>query len=339
MDPLTEPYPEARYQKSMDFEEPDSRRVPPELAGQRLDRVLAELFPEYSRTRLQQWLKAGHLHVDGMSPAPRTPVGGGEVVMLDPGIARAVDPTEQARAEDVPFEIVYEDAAVIVVDKPAGLVVHPAAGHRGGTLQNGLLHHDPALGAIPRAGIVHRLDKDTTGLMVVARTLTAHHRLVTQLHDRGVLREYQAIVNGVPIAGDTIDAPIGRHPRDRQRQAVIRDGKSAVTHYRVEEKFRAHAHLRVRLDTGRTHQIRVHMAHAGLPLVGDPVYGGRQRLPRQPSEALKAAFAALRRQALHAARLEFSHPESGDWVGWQTDPPADFRAVLDALRDDLKHHA
>ncbi len=318
----------------MDFEEPDTRRIPEEQAGQRLDRVLAELFPEYSRTRLQQWLKAGHLHVDGMSPAPRTPVGGGEVVMLDPGIARAVDPTHEAMAEEVPFEIVHEDEALLIVNKPTGLVVHPAAGHHGGTLQNGLLYHDPALAAVPRAGIVHRLDKDTTGLMVVARTLSAHHRLVAQLHDRGILREYQAIVNGVPIAGDTIEAPIGRHPRDRQRQAVVRDGKSAVTHYRIREKFRAHAHLNVRLDTGRTHQIRVHMAHAGLPLVGDPMYGGRRQLPRQPHPDLQAALAGLRRQALHAARLEFSHPESGEWLGWQVDPPADFEAVLTALRVD-----
>jgi 23S rRNA pseudouridine1911/1915/1917 synthase len=326
--------------EAMEFEEPDSRRIPHDLAGQRLDRVLAELFPEYSRTRLQQWLKAGHLHVDGMSPAPRTPVGGGEMVMLDPGIARAVDPTQDAEAEeDVSFEIVHEDGALIIVNKPAGLVVHPAAGHRGGTLQNGLLHHDPGLAAVPRAGIVHRLDKDTTGLMVVARNLTAHHRLVTQLHDRGVLREYQAVINGVPIAGDTIDAPIGRHARERQRQAVVRDGKTAVTHFRVEEKFRAHAHLRVRLDTGRTHQIRVHMAHVGMPIVGDPVYGGRQRLPKQPSETLKAAFAGMRRQALHAARLEFSHPDSGEWMGWDAPPPADFRALLEALRTDLRDHA
>ena len=322
----------------MDFEEPDTRRVPEELAGQRLDRVLAVLFPEYSRTRLQQWLKAGHLHVDGMSPAPRTPVGGGEVVMLDPGIARRVDPTHEAVAEEVAFEIVYEDDALIVVNKPAGLVVHPAAGHHGGTLQNGLLHHDPELAAVPRAGIVHRLDKDTTGLMVVARTLSAHHRLVTQLHDRGVLREYLAIVNGVPIAGGTIDAPIGRHPRDRQRQAVVRDGKPAVTHYRVIEKFRAHAYLRCRLDSGRTHQIRVHMAHAGLPLVGDPMYGGRRRLPRQPHPDLERALTGLGRQALHAARLEFAHPESGEWLGWEVEPPADFRAVLEALRADRDAH-
>lgn len=322
----------------MDFEEPDTRRIPEALAGQRLDRVLAELFPEYSRTRLQQWLKAGHLHVDGMSPAPRTPVGGGEVVMLDPGIARAVDPTNDAVAEEVAFGIVHEDETIIIVNKPAGLVVHPAAGHHGGTLQNGLLHHDPALAAIPRAGIVHRLDKDTTGLMVVARTLSAHHRLVAQLHDRGILREYRAIVNGVPIAGDTVEAPIGRHPRDRQRQAVVRDGKSAVTHYRVREKFRAHAHLSVRLDTGRTHQIRVHMAHVGLPLVGDPMYGGRRQLPRQPHPDLQDALARLQRQALHAARLEFSHPESGEWLGWQADPPADFEAVLAALRVDRDAH-
>lgn len=325
---------------SAEAEEPDIRRIPRARAGERLDRALAELFPEYSRTRLQEWLKAGHLQVDGMSPAPRTRVAGGESVMLDSGIAEVVDPTLDAGPEDVAFEIVHADEAILVVNKPAGLVVHPAAGHRGGTLQNGLLHYDARLGAVPRAGIVHRLDKDTTGLMVVARTLAAHNRLVMQLHDRAVVREYHAIVAGVPVAGDTIDAPIGRHPRDRQRQAVVRNGgKSAVTHYRVERKYRAHAHVRVRLDTGRTHQIRVHMAHAGLPLVGDPMYGGRPRPPRGPHPALQEALQGLRRQALHAARLELAHPESGAWMTWEVPLPADFRAVLDGLEADLEAHA
>jgi len=320
-------------------EEPEIRRIPRSRAGQRLDRALADLFPEYSRTRLQDWLKAGHLHVDGMSPAPRTRVEGGESVILDAGIARAVDPTLDAGPEAIDFDIVHEDDAIIIVNKPAGLVVHPAAGHRGGTLQNGLLHYDPSLGAVPRAGIVHRLDKDTTGLMVVARTLAAHNRLVMQLHDRAILREYHAIVVGVPVAGDTIDAPIGRHPRDRQRQAVVRQGgKSAVTHFRVERKYRAHAHVRCRLESGRTHQIRVHMAHAGLPLVGDPMYGGRQRLPKSPDARLQEALRAMRRQALHAARLELAHPENGDWVGWDAPLPDDFRAVLDALEADLEAH-
>lgn len=323
---------------SAETDEPDIRRIPRARAGERLDRALAELFPEYSRTRLQEWLKAGHLQVDGMSPAPRTRVAGGESVMLDAGIAEVVDPTLDAGPEAVDFAIVHEDDAILVVNKPAGLVVHPAAGHRGGTLQNGLLHHDARLGAVPRAGIVHRLDKDTTGLMVVARTLAAHNRLVMQLHDRAVVREYRAIVAGVPVAGDTIDAPIGRHPRDRQRQAVVRDGKTAVTHYRVERKYRAHAHVRLRLDTGRTHQIRVHMAHAGLPLVGDPMYGGRPRLPRSPHPALQQALQGMRRQALHAARLELAHPESGAWMTWEAPLPADFQALLDGLEADLAVH-
>jgi len=318
-------------------EEPDIRRIPRSLAGTRLDRAIADLFPEYSRTRLQEWLKAGHLQVDGMSPAPRTRVAGGESVVLDAGVAEIVDPTLDAAAEDVAFDIVHEDESIIVVNKPAGLVVHPAAGHRGGTLQNGLLHYDAALGAVPRAGIVHRLDKDTTGLMVVARTLAAHNRLVMQLHDRAILREYHAIVAGVPVAGDTIDAPIGRHPRDRQRQAVVKSGgKPAVTHYRVERKFRAHAHIRCRLESGRTHQIRVHMAHVGLPLVGDPMYGGRPRWPKSPHPRLQEALQNMRRQALHAARLEFAHPETGDWVGWNAPLPDDFQGVLDALEADLE---
>jgi len=319
----------------MENSEPDIRRIPRTAAGTRLDRALAQLFPEYSRTRLQEWLKAGHLQVDGTSPAPRTPVVGGEAVMLDAGIAQRPDPTLDARPEAIDFAIVHEDEDIIVVNKPAGLVVHPAAGHHAGTLQNGLLHHDAALEAVPRAGIVHRLDKDTTGLMVVARTLAAHNRLVTQLHDRAVLREYHAVVVGVPVAGATIDAPIGRHPHDRQRQAVVRDGKPAVTHYRIERKYRAHTHLRVRLETGRTHQIRVHMAHAGMPLVGDPMYGGRPRMPKQPHEAMRAAIAGMRRQALHAGRLELSHPGTGQWVGWDAPLPDDFETLLAGLQTDL----
>jgi 23S rRNA pseudouridine1911/1915/1917 synthase len=320
-------------------QEPDIRRIPRAQAGQRLDRALAELFPEYSRTRLQDWLKAGHLQVEGMSPAPRTRVAGGESVLLDASIATAPDPTVDATPQAVDFRIVHADEAIFVVDKPAGLVVHPAAGHRGGTLQNGLLHYDPALAAVPRAGIVHRLDKDTTGLMVIARTLAAHNRLVTQLHDRAILREYQAIVAGVPVAGGTIDAPIGRHPRDRQRQAVVRSGgKSAITHYRVERKYRAHAHARCRLESGRTHQIRVHLAHAGLPIVGDPMYGGRPRWPKKPAPALRRALEAMRRQALHAGRLELAHPEDGRWLAWEAPLPDDFQAVLDGLAADLDAH-
>ncbi len=321
----------------MDESEPDIRRIPETAAGTRLDRALAELFPEYSRTRLQEWLKAGHLQVDGTSPAPRMAVTGGEAVILEAGIAERADPTQDALPEAVAFEIIHEDDDLIIVNKPTGLVVHPAAGHHGGTLQNGLLHHDPKLAAVPRAGIVHRLDKDTTGLMVVARTLSAHHHLVDQLHDRAIVREYQAVVTGVPVAGDTIDAPIGRHPRDRQRQAVTPDGKSAITHFRVMKKFRAHAHIRVRLESGRTHQIRVHMNHIGLPIVGDPMYGGRPRLPKQPHPRLQSALAALHRQALHAGRLELLHPGSGEWVRYDAPVPADFAEVLAGLQADLDH--
>lgn len=319
----------------METTEPDIRRIPQSAAGSRLDRALAQLFPEYSRTRLQEWLKAGHLQVDGSSPAPRTPVSGGEAVALDAGIAERPDPTLNAEAESVAFTVIYEDDDIMVVDKPAGLVVHPAAGHHHGTLQNGLLYYDARLEAVPRAGIVHRLDKDTTGLMVIARNLAAHNRLVAQLHDRAVVREYQAIVAGVPVAGNTIDAPIARHPHDRQRQAVVSGGKPAVTHFRVERKFRVHSHLRVRLETGRTHQIRVHMQHVGLPLVGDPAYGGRPRLPKQPHPDLQRAIADLRRQALHAGSLALSHPASGEWMSWETPLPDDMDAVLKGLQADL----
>lgn len=323
----------------MDLDEPDIRRIPHDQAGERLDRALARVFPEYSRTRLQQWLKAGHLQVDGMSPAPRSAVIGGESAILDPGVAEAVDPTRDAGPEPVAFDIVHEDDAIIVVDKPADLVVHPAAGHRGGTLQNGLLYYDPSLAALPRAGIVHRLDKDTTGLMVVARTLAAHNRLVAQLEERAIVRDYRAVVVGVPVAGGSIDHPVGRHPRDRQRQAVVRaGGRPAVTHYRVVRKYRAHTDVRVRLETGRTHQIRVHMSHAGLPLVGDPLYGGRPRLPPAPDPELRAALQSMRRQALHAECLELAHPEDGGWRTWRAPLPPDLRALLDALKADLAAH-
>lgn len=209
----------------------------------------------------------------------------------------------------------------MVIDKPAGLVVHPGAGNREGTLQNALLHHDPQLAELPRSGIVHRLDKDTSGLMVVARSLAAHTALVAQLQARSVRREYLALVNGCPVAGGTVEAPIGRHPRDRKRMAVVERGRPATTHYRVEERLAAHTLLRCFLETGRTHQIRVHMAHAGYPLVGDPVYGGRLRLPPRATEAQRQALRAFQRQALHAARLALDHPESGERLSWEAPCP------------------
>ncbi|TCK17345.1 ribosomal large subunit pseudouridine synthase D [Thiogranum longum] len=302
--------------------------IPEQAAGRRLDQVLAELFSRYSRSRLQQWTKQGHVLLDGKPATVRQRVLGGEAVEV-----RAELQEEGAvEAENIELDIVYQDEQVMVINKPAGLVVHPAAGNRAGTLQNALLYLDPALATVPRAGIVHRLDKDTSGLMVVARTLEAHTSLVGQLQARSVGREYLALVHTVLTAGGTVDAPIGRHPKDRLRMAVVESGKPAVSHYRVLERFTAHTLVQVRLETGRTHQIRVHMAHIHCPLVGDPVYGGRLRIPRGASERLREALQHFRRQALHARRLAFVHPQSGETVSWEVEPPEDFAVLLDVVR-------
>lgn len=304
--------------------------LPEEAAGQRLDAVLARVFPEFSRSQLTQWLKEGALRVDGAQPRPRTPVRGGERVELDAPEA----PILEAQPEPIALDIVFEDAAVVVLNKPAGLVVHPAAGHRGGTLVNALLHHSPEFARLPRAGIVHRLDKDTTGLMVVARTPAAQTALVRQLQARSVHRQYCALVRGRVISGGRIDQPLGRHPVDRKRQAVTGSGRPAVTHYRVAERLPAHALLQVYLETGRTHQIRVHMAHIRHPIVGDPIYGGRPHPVKGMGEAARGALAAFRRQALHAARLEFAHPDDGQSCRFEAPLPEDFEALLGALRED-----
>ncbi|HZP67263.1 MAG TPA: 23S rRNA pseudouridine(1911/1915/1917) synthase RluD [Rudaea sp.] len=309
-----------------------SARVPTAAAGRRLDQVLAELFPEFSRSRLASWIKSGDVLVDGQTAQPRQPVRGTELVTL------AATPTEQVplAPESIALDIRYEDADVLVVNKPAGLVVHPGAGQPAGTLQNALLHHDPALANVPRAGIVHRLDKDTSGVMVVARSLRAHAALVDALQARDVHRQYEAVVYGAMIAGGRVDAPIGRHPRDRLRQAVVEEpaGKPAVTHYRVRERFRAHTHIECRLETGRTHQIRVHMAHVKHPLVGDGAYGGGLKLPKGATSELADALRAFKRQALHAEKLEFAHPVSGKTISVTAERPADLEALLIALRAD-----
>lgn len=307
-----------------------SREIPDGLAGQRLDQALAEVFSEYSRARLQEWIRGGQVRVNGEQWRVRDKVRGGEQVDID----AVVEPREQWRPEAIPLHVVYEDDALLVIDKPAGLVVHPAAGNRAGTLLNALLHHAPELAHVPRAGIVHRLDKDTSGLMVVARTLTAQKELVAQLQHRSVTREYQCVVVGVLTAGGTVEAPVGRHPVQRKRMAVVAGGKPAVTHYRVVERFRAHTHLRVRLETGRTHQIRVHMAHLRHPLVGDPVYGGRLKLPAGATEHLADCLRGFKRQALHAARLSLVHPLDGRTMAWDSSLPADMTELLAALRED-----
>ena len=316
---------------------PDARHalVPATAAGRRLDAVLAELFPEYSRSRLSAWIKAGQVTVDGAPARPRDPVHGGETIVLD-----AVEEVQtHAVAEDIPLDVLYEDEHVFVLDKPAGLVVHPGAGNPAGTLVNALLHRDPALDKLPRAGIVHRLDKDTSGVMVVARTLQAHTALVAQLSAREVHRQYLAIVVGALVSGGTADAALDRHPRDRLRMAVREDGKDAVTHYRLRERFRAHTALECRLETGRTHQIRVHMAHLKHPIVGDPLYGGSLRLPKGASEDLIAALRGFKRQALHAEVLAFAHPVTGEAIRCEAPVPADMQALMALLREDAAAHA
>ena len=309
---------------------PRQARIPEAAAGRRFDAVLAELFPEYSRSRLSAWIKAGDVLLDGAPARPRDLVRGGEAVSLN------AEPEDQtlAEPEDIPLDILYEDSAVVVLDKPAGLVVHPGAGNPTGTLVNGLLYRDPRLAALPRAGIVHRLDKDTSGVMVVARTLQAHAALVAQLSARDVHRQYLAVVVGALVSGGTADAAIDRHPRDRIRMAVREDGKDAVTHFRLRERFHAHTLLECRLETGRTHQIRVHMAHLRHAIVGDPLYGGPLRLPRGASDELVATLRGFKRQALHAETLEFVHPASGEPVRVAAPVPADLQALLKALRAD-----
>jgi 23S rRNA pseudouridine1911/1915/1917 synthase len=307
-------------------------RIPDELAGQRLDQALARMFPDYSRSRLKSWLLDGSVLIDGAARRPRDPVQGGESVVLNV----TADVAVRAEPEPMALDVVFEDDDLLVVNKPAGLVVHPGAGNASGTLMNGLLAHAPQLETLPRAGIVHRLDKDTSGLMLVAKSLPAHTALVRELAERAISRQYLAICNGVLTGGGTIDAPIERHPVDRTRMAVRDGGRSAVTHYTVVERFRAHTLVRVVLETGRTHQIRVHFAYRRHPLVGDPVYGGRLALPAGASEALREVLRTFRRQALHAARLELKHPVSGEALAFDVPPPLDFLALLRNLREDVR---
>ncbi|NOQ94926.1 MAG: 23S rRNA pseudouridine(1911/1915/1917) synthase RluD [Methylophaga sp.] len=304
-----------------------------ESAGLRLDQALAQLFSDYSRGQITKWIKAGDVLVNDKVLRPRDAVMGGEHIVITAQI-EVVDETWIAEA--ISLNIIYEDDDVIILNKPAGMVVHPGAGNHDGTLVNALLHHCPQLEGIPRAGIVHRIDKATTGLLMIAKTLIAHNSLVTQLQERTVLREYQAIVMGVMTAGGTVDEPVGRHPVDRKKMTVIGSGKQAVTHYRVEQRFRTHTHIRCKLETGRTHQIRVHMAHIRYPLLGDPAYGGRIRLPKGASETTIEVLQGFRRQALHAGLLGFIHPGTGEEVSWRVDIPEDMQNVLDVLAKDLR---
>ena len=306
--------------------------IPLERAGQRFDQVLAELLPEYSRTRLKAWIEGGQVQVKGRQMRPKDAVLGGEQVQVTP----LFEADTRVQAEPIQLDVVYEDKHVLVVNKPAGLVVHPGAGNPDGTLQNALLHYDPKLAVLPRAGIVHRIDKDTSGLLVVARTLEAHTALTEMIEAHDVQRHYEAICVGVMTAGGTIDKPIDRHPTDRVKMAIRSSGREAVTHYRVITRFRVHTHVRVQLETGRTHQIRVHLAHAGYPLVGDAVYGKRLVIPKGSSSSFDAVLRGFNRQALHAAKLEFMHPVTGKPMSCEAPLPADMKQLLKALAVDLK---
>ncbi len=309
--------------------------IPEESDGLRLDQALAQLFPDFSRGQLSKWIKAGDVLLNDAVPKPRDKVRGGDDVVIN---AELQIQDETWQAEKIALDIVYEDEHVLILNKPAGMVVHPGAGNHQGTLVNALLSHAPGLVHIPRAGIVHRLDKNTTGLLMVAKTLQAHNSLISQLQDRSVLREYQAIVTGVLTAGGTVDEPIGRHHIDRKRMTVNESGKPSVTHYRVEQRFRAHTHIRCKLETGRTHQIRVHMAFIRHPLIGDPVYGGRFKMPKGLTETAREQLQSFRRQALHAGLLGFEHPESGEMVSWQVPIPDDMQHLLAILQKDLQHN-
>lgn len=309
--------------------------IPEALSGQRLDVVLAELMPDYSRSRLKQWLLEGQILLDGRSVPPKTKVYSEQQLVLN---VKSADVEDEDVAEDIPLDIVYEDESLLIINKPAGLVVHPAAGNRCGTLQNALLFYDRNLAEVPRAGIVHRLDKDTSGLMVVARTLIAHKYLVEQIQQREVHREYQTVVHGVMTGGGTVDEPIGRHARDRIRMTVREDGRPSVTHYRVLERYRQHTHLHVKLETGRTHQIRVHMQHLRHPVVGDPVYAGRSRLPPAATPGFLEVLKNFNRQALHAWRLGLQHPETGELMQWEAPLPEDMQQLVEAMKEDLAQH-
>lgn len=301
--------------------------VPDSLGGKRFDQVVHTLWPEFSRGRLQKWIRSGELTLDAAEAAPKAKVRAGQAVELK----ATLRPEQDWSAQPLPLNIVHEDEHIIIVNKPADLVVHPAPGHADHTLVNALVHHESSLSHLPRAGIVHRIDKDTTGLLVVAKTLPAHAKLVDAMQARHIKREYFALVWGQVTGSGSVDKPIGRHPHNRVKMAVVKGGKPAVTHYQISKRFAQQTLLAVQLETGRTHQIRVHLAHLGLPIVGDPVYGGRNRIPAGSDSELTALFEQFTRQALHAAKLSLEHPISGDSLSFEAPLPADFQALLDAL--------
>ena len=306
--------------------------VPEDLSGNRLDQIAARLFPDYSRAKLQGWIRSGALLVNDKRFKPKDRLKTGDILRVEAELVA----TEAWSAEAIPLDIVFEDEHLLVVNKPANLVVHPAAGNRTGTLLNGLLHRCPRLAELPRAGIVHRLDKDTTGLMVVAKSQVSHTDLVRQLRDRSVSREYEAIVKGVLTGGGTLAAPLGRHPVNRKKRAVQENGQEAITHYRVITRFRSHTLVKVKLETGRTHQIRAHLAYINHPLVGDQLYGGRMSLPSACSITLAECLRSFQRQALHACCLKFCHPASRKLLVWEHPRPKDMEQLLELLASDHK---
>ena len=309
--------------------------IPEDLAGLRLDQALARLLPQYSRQRLQGWIEAGAVRLDGALPRSKDRVLGGEQLRIQ----AQIEAETTVAAEALPVDVVYEDAALRVINKPAGVVVHPGAGNPSHTLQNGLLGLDPKLALVPRAGLIHRLDKDTSGLMVVARTVESHRALVAALAERQIERRYVAVCTGVLTGGCTVAEPIGRHRTARTKMAVRADGRSAVTHVRIMERFRAHTQVLAQLETGRTHQIRVHLAHIGHAVVGDPVYGSRRRYPPGASDELRATLDGFRRQALHAVELALVHPFTGEALTWKAPLPEDMRGLLAALATDQRREA
>lgn len=309
--------------------------VPDELGGKRLDQIAVVVFPGYSRSSLQSWISAGDIKVNGKICKPKDKCSGGERLTL----LTEVENDVRWEPEDIPLDILFEDEAIAVINKPVGLVVHPAAGNYSGTLLNALLYRYPEIASVPRAGIVHRLDKNTSGLMVVAKTLAAHADLVNQLQKRTVSRKYEAVVVGTMTTGGEVEAPMGRHSATRLKMAVVEGGKFALTHYRIIKRYRTHTHVRLQLETGRTHQIRVHMAHIGYPLVGDQLYGGRLKLPKAATLDLVDKLRHFGRQALHARRLGFVHPVSGEYMEWASELPADFVTLLAVLDEDQQVYA
>ena len=303
--------------------------IPERMIGERIDAAISEMLPDYSRSKITVWIKAGDALINEKTFKPKDRVTGNEVVYLSLNQKQSNDWV----AEKIPLNIVYEDEDIIVINKQFGLVTHPGVGNWTGTLANALLYYDSSLSKLDRAGIVHRLDKNTSGLMVVAKNEKSQKYLVEQLQAHSIDREYSAIVYGHMIAGGTIDEPIGRDSKDRVKQSVSANGKEAVTHYRAIDRFKSHTHVKAILETGRTHQIRVHLSHAGYPLIGDPMYGGRVRFPKKANEVLKETLLNLKRQALHSKKLTLSHPISGELMSWKAPLPKDMQSLLDVLKE------